>query len=204
MRSRVAVEQRRSSRRHQPSTTIERRSLVMNRSMSETLVGMDVAEVLTILASLEEAGCSFWVTGGWGVDALVGHQTRPHRDLDLAVDAKDEASTVGVLRRSGYRIETDWRPVRVELVAPGLGWVDLHPVVFGSHGHGRQANVGGGHFDYPPDGFAEGMIAGWRLRCVSLEQQRRFHEGYGPRDIDLHDLAFLHRLARGVAPAAKR
>lgn len=174
-------------------------SLEMSSSMSETLVRMDVGEVLAILVSLEEAGCSVWVAGGWGVDALVGHQTRPHRDLDLAVDADDESSAVGVLRRGGYQIETDWRPVRVELGAPGRGWVDLHPVMFGPDGHGRQTDVGGGHFDYPPDGFAEGVIAGRRVRCLSLEQQRRFHEGYEPRDIDLHDLALLRRLSSCVA-----
>ena len=81
----------------------------MSRSMTETLVRMDIGEVLAILVSLEEAGCSVWVAGGWGVDALVGQQTRPHRDLDLAVDANDESSAVGVLRRAGYQIETDWR-----------------------------------------------------------------------------------------------
>jgi lincosamide nucleotidyltransferase A/C/D/E len=179
-------------------------SLVMSRSMSDTLVRMGIAEVLAILVSLEEAGCSVWVAGGWGVDALVGHQTRPHRDLDLAVDANDESSAVAVLRRGGYEIETDWRPVRVELVAPGRGLVDLHPVMFGSDGHGRQADIGGGHFDYPPDGFAEGMIAGRRVRCISLEQQRRFHEGYEPRDIDLHDLALLRRLSSCSIPTVRR
>jgi lincosamide nucleotidyltransferase A/C/D/E len=155
---------------------------------------MDVSEVHAILARLEEAGCSVWVAGGWGVDALVGHQTRPHRDLDLAVDARDESRAVAVLRRDGYRIETDWRPVRVELVTPNRGWVDLHPVVFGVDGHGRQAGLGSGYFEYPPDGFAEGVIAGRRVRCLSAEQQRRFHEGYDPRDIDLHDLAILRGL----------
>jgi lincosamide nucleotidyltransferase A/C/D/E len=170
---------------------------------SETLVRMDVAEVHAVLVSLEEAGCSVWVAGGWGVDALVGHQTRPHRDLDLAVDAGDESSAVGVLRRGGYQIETDWRPVRVELVAPGRGWVDLHPVVFGTDGHGRQADIGGGHFDYPPDGFAEGVIAGRRVPCLSLEQQLRFHDGYKPRDTDRHDLALLHRLSGRVTAGSQ-
>jgi lincosamide nucleotidyltransferase A/C/D/E len=46
-----------------------------------------------VLADLTEAGCSVWVAGGWGVDALVGRQTRLHRDLDLALDARNE--TVG-------------------------------------------------------------------------------------------------------------
>jgi lincosamide nucleotidyltransferase A/C/D/E len=82
----------------------------------------------------------------------------------------------GSLDGSATDSRPDWRPVRVELVAPGRGWVDLHAVVFGSDGHGRQADIGGGHFDYPPDGFAEGMIGGRSVRCVLLEQQRRFHQ----------------------------
>jgi lincosamide nucleotidyltransferase A/C/D/E len=160
---------------------------------------MDAAEVLAVIVSLEAAGCSVWVGGGWGVDALVGHQTRQHRDLDLALDARDESSALGALESRGYRLETDWRPVRVELVAPGRGWVDLHPVVFGTDGHGKQADIGGGHFDYPSDGFDEGLIAGQRVRCLSAEQQQRFHDGYEPRDIDLHDLALMRRLPGRVA-----
>jgi hypothetical protein len=33
------------------------------------------------------------------------------------------------------------------------------------------------------------------VRCLSREQQLRFHDGYEPRDIDLHDVAVLHRLS---------
>ena len=47
---------------------------------------MRLADVVEILSDLRAAGCRVWVAGGWGVDALVGRQTRPHRDLDLAVD----------------------------------------------------------------------------------------------------------------------
>jgi lincosamide nucleotidyltransferase A/C/D/E len=46
--------------------------------------GMDLGEVLGVLGDLANAGCAVWV-GGWGVDALVGRQTRLHRDLDLAL-----------------------------------------------------------------------------------------------------------------------
>jgi hypothetical protein len=85
----------------------------------------------------------FGFAGGWGVDALVGRQTRSHRDLDLALDAGNEAAALRALQRRGYRVETDWRPVRIELVAEGRGWVDVHPVVFDATGHGRQADIGG-------------------------------------------------------------
>jgi hypothetical protein len=41
-------------------------------------------EVVDVLERLDRAGVPVWLDGGWGVDALVGRQTRPHRDLDLA------------------------------------------------------------------------------------------------------------------------
>jgi hypothetical protein len=40
-------------------------------------------EVVDVLERLDRAGVPVWLDGGWGVDALVGRQTRAHRDLDL-------------------------------------------------------------------------------------------------------------------------
>ena len=130
-----------------------------------------------------------------GVDALVGRQTRLHRDLDLALDAGNETVALRVLERRGYRVETDWRPVRVELVAEGRGWVDVHPVVFDATGHGRQADIGGGKFDYPPEAFDQGTLGGMGVPCLSRDMQLRFHTGYQPRAIDLVDLALLETSA---------
>ena len=77
-----------------------------------------LAEVLNVLAVLYALGCRFWLEGGWGVDALVGHQTRPHRDLDVDLEARCEESALAVPAEMGYTVETDWRPNRVELNAP--------------------------------------------------------------------------------------
>lgn len=155
--------------------------------------GMQLVEVLTVLAELRSADCRVWIGGGWGVDALVGRQTRAHRDLDLAVKAEDEPATIRVLERRGYRVETDWRPVRVELTAQEKGWVDLHPVVFDDNGDGRQADFDGRHFDYPAAAFVDGVLDGVKVPCLSRQQQVRFHTGYPPRDVDLHDLCLLER-----------
>ncbi len=158
--------------------------------------GMRLSEVMAVLTDLRGASCDFWVAGGWGVDALVGQQTRPHRDLDLAVDAEHETAAVDALGLLGYTVETDWRPVRVEFVASGRGWVDVHPVVFDRMGHGRQADVSGGNFDYPPEGFTEGTLGGSVVPCLSREQQVRFHCGYEPRPVDVHDLQMLESLGK--------
>lgn len=156
--------------------------------------GMGAADVLAVLDALAQSDCRAWVGGGWGVDALAGRQTRPHRDLDLAIDADHEAAALEALAPLGFAVETDWRPVRVELVAGGSRWVDLHPVVFNSAGNGRQADVDGDHFDYTPECFTSGSIGGRTVPCLSIEQQLRFHTGYEPRDNDRHDLAVLNGL----------
>ena len=155
---------------------------------------MRFADVETVLDSLEAAGVAFWVAGGWGVAALVGVQTREHRDLDLAVDALDLSDCLQTLEAMGYRRETDWLPVRIEYAAPGERWVDVHPVSFDEQGHGRQVDHDGGHFDYPPDGFTRGRLDGRVIPCLSAGQQKLFHSGYEPRSHDLHDLDQLRGL----------
>ena len=153
-------------------------------------------EVLDVLAALEIAGCRCWVGGGWGVDALVGRPTRLHRDLDLALNSEDERRAIEVLQERGYVIETDWRPVRVELVEEGGGRVDLHPVAFDADGHGSQQDLDGGAFAYPPSAFTTGRLGRIAVGCLSIEQQQLFHQGYELRPADLHDLGLLRQLQR--------
>ena len=50
---------------------------------------MTAERVLQILDTLRSAGVTATVDGGWGVDALVGRETRPHEDLDLVVALGD-------------------------------------------------------------------------------------------------------------------
>jgi lincosamide nucleotidyltransferase A/C/D/E len=160
---------------------------------------MDLDQVMTVLRSLDAVGIRYWVAGGWGVDILVGRQTREHRDLDLAVDmtgADDERRALAALAGLGFVVETDWRPTRVELRAPDDQWVDVHPVVFDEHGEGRQADLDGGWFEYPPHALTTAVIGDTVVACLSSAQQLRFHEGYPPRDIDLHDVALLHGIGK--------
>src|SRR5436305_838045 len=157
------------------------------------MTGMPAGEVLAVLDTL--AACGYqrvWLGGGWGVDALVGRQTREHRDVDLALDVTgqpggaDLVEAVIALASRGYAVETDWRPSRLELAAEGSRYVDLHPVVFAGSATGRQANLASLQpFLYPPDGFARGVVGGRIVACLSVEQQLRFHRGYPPRPHDL-------------------
>jgi lincosamide nucleotidyltransferase A/C/D/E len=49
---------------------------------------MTSVDVIDLCATLEVSGVEIWIDGGWGVDALLGEQTRPHRDLDIAIQKK--------------------------------------------------------------------------------------------------------------------
>jgi lincosamide nucleotidyltransferase A/C/D/E len=154
-----------------------------------------LGEVLGVLAALDQARLRWWIAGGWGVDALLGRQTREHRDLDLAVDAAEEGRVVAALAGRGYRIETDQRPARLELAAE-RGWVDLHPVRFGQDGVGHQADLAGGFFHYPATAWRSGVLGGRAVSCLSAGQQLEFRRGYELREVDRHDIRLLRELTR--------
>lgn len=151
------------------------------------------SEVKAVLDALDGAGVRYWVAGGWGVAALIGRQTREHRDLDLLVDAEELDATLGALGRLAYRPETDALPVRIELAAGDGRWVDLHPVVFDDSGNGVQAGPEGTSYRYRADCFTIGTIRGHDVPCLSAARQREARVGDDPREQDLHDLAQLDR-----------
>ena len=157
--------------------------------------GMSVAEVHAVLDALARGGVRVWLEGGWGVDALLGRQTRPHRDLDLDLDARQEPEALAALRGLGYEIETDWRPNRVELAARDRRWVDVHPLAFDAEGNGVQTGLAGERYVYPAGCFTTGTIGGRSVGCLSAAQQVAWHAGYELRDVDVHDLALLRTLA---------
>ena len=39
---------------------------------------------------------------------------------------------LNVLLNLGYKIDTDWKPVRIELYSDELGYLDIHPFVLAS------------------------------------------------------------------------
>lgn len=166
-------------------------------SSSDGRSGMVLAEVFRVLDALSAAKGRFWLEGGWGIDALVGQQTRPHRDVDIELDADGEEAALAVLAELGYDIETDWRPNRVELSSTGLGYVDLHPLLISQDGSARQAALGGGYHHFPRSYFVEGSLGGRVIPCVSIGAQRLFHSGYELRRSDVHDLALLDLLETG-------
>lgn len=160
---------------------------------------MRAEDVLSVLAVLRDANVDIWIGGGWGIDALVGRQTREHRDLDLAHRENQEPAVVAALAAAGFAETLDWRPVRFAVTDPGGREVDLHPLTFAPDGSAVQESLDPGHpFVYPASCFVTGTILASTVPCLSAEQQVYFHQGYEPADHDRHDMAQLRR-AFGIA-----
>jgi lincosamide nucleotidyltransferase A/C/D/E len=159
-------------------------------------------EVLRVMRVLERAGVAAGISGGWGIDALLGRQSRPHGDLDLGIDARSLDSAIAALASVGYAVASDERPARVEMSAT-TGRVDLHPIVWAEDGSGVQTGFDGEQFEYPAGSLgARGVIDGGTVACATPDLQLAFHSHYAPRDHDRRDMAALaERFGLTLPPA---
>src|SRR5438874_707818 len=71
--------------------------------------GRDVAELYQVL--LHE-GVQVWVDGGWGVDALLERQTRPHKDFDAIASFDDLPVLAAVLADRAFALKVIWEENR--------------------------------------------------------------------------------------------
>lgn len=152
---------------------------------------MTAETVLELLALFESEGIEVWIDGGWGVDALVGRQTRPHEDLDLVVELDHAPRIRAALGAQGFGPEEEELPVRFVMAHPRRGRIDFHTVRFDEDGGGVQPQPGGGSFRYPLEGFTTGRILERPVRCISARIQLLCHLGYEPKEKDVHDVLLL-------------
>ena len=156
---------------------------------------MDQAAALAALDCLEDQAITTWIDGGWGIDALLGEQTRPHDDLDLVVEQGSLVAAQSALRALGYRHDSTIEPglpARLVLRDSERRQIDFHPVVLDADGNGWQLLGDGTWCSYPSEGLTgRGLIGGRSVRCLTPELQLRHHLGYAPGDNDRHDLRLL-------------
>lgn len=153
-------------------------------------------DLITIIAILEKANITYWIDGGWGIDILAGKQTRPHRDIDIDFDARYTEKLLAILADYGYVVDTDWRPVRIELYSERSGYLDIHPFILNEDGTSKQANLEGGYYEFEADYFGFGAFKGTLIPCISAKGQKVFHTGYELREVDHLDLEIIERLLK--------
>lgn len=151
--------------------------------------------MLTVIRLLEHTGITYWLDGGWGVDVLAGKQTREHRDIDINFDAQCTEKLLNLLLQYGYEIDTDWKPVRIELYSEKYGYLDIHPFVLNMDGTAKQADLEGGWYEFEKDYFGSAVFEGKNIPCISVKGQKVFHSGYELREKDKHDILILENLS---------
>lgn len=168
---------------------------------------MLASDVISLYRSFAAAGAPVWVMGGWGVDALLGRQTRPHHDLDVLVDVRDLERLRRCLIGLGFTLRYTWDDevmwVREDTWSSPLE----QPTAFVyGHADGREVDV---HVvRASPNGSVEtlwkvpyaftaeglsgtGIVDGHEVRCLSREMQRQAHSGYELPAHHLQDLRLL-------------
>ena len=63
---------------------------------------LSARDAVALYELLREYGVRCWLIGGWGVDALLGQQTRPHKDLDVLVRRQDLPRLRQLCREHGF------------------------------------------------------------------------------------------------------
>lgn len=174
---------------------------------------MEAQDVRELYTALMQHGVRLWLDGGWGIDALLGQQTRSHKDLDALVAFADLPTMMTVLSQRGWRLKQVWSENRwvrhtkpVLLIGRGEAGevatafvlrdergreLDFHVLHAGEDGGGTPAWEADLTF-WPDDLSGQGVVAGMPVRCLSAAMQMRTHTGYTLQDKDLQDLRALH------------
>lgn len=149
---------------------------------------MSAADLLELLLLFEQNQIELIIDGGWAVDALLGEQTRPHEDLDIAMPHRFVPLARALLEARGYTDvpRTDTRDCNFV-----LGDLQGHLVDFHTYTFDEQGNLIFG-LPYPPESLTgHGSILGHPVRCITPEQLVQFHTAYAFDENDYRDVKAL-------------
>ncbi len=165
---------------------------------------VSIEDVIRIYQNLLTNDIQVWLTGGWGIDALLGEQTRPHKDLDLIVQLKDIVRIRELLSHDGYGLKEIWSENRWVLDPNGVETataivlqdaegreVDLHAMTLNDEGQGIPAWYAEGFIFSRQDLAGRGTIAGIEVHCLTPEMQILTHRGYVLPEEHQRDLELL-------------
>jgi lincosamide nucleotidyltransferase A/C/D/E len=156
--------------------------------MGKAAPEMTATDVVEFVKLLYENQIDVVIDGGWGVDALLGKQTRPHADLDIAVEHKDVPKIRTLLEARNYRDvhRDDTRDCNFV-----LGDEDGHLIDFHSYTFDPEGKIIFG-VPYPYDSLqGGGSINGFPVHCITPEWMVKFHAGYKLDENDYHDVRLL-------------
>jgi lincosamide nucleotidyltransferase A/C/D/E len=149
---------------------------------------MDARSAAELLRFLEQNNFEIYVDGGWAVDALVGEQTRPHDDLDIAMPHGQVPRLRELLATRGFQEQPrdDSWECNFVLADDEGHRLDVHSYTLDAAGN----NVYG--VPYAAEHLTgNGVIDGHPVHAIAPEWLVRFHCGYEPDENDNHDVRLL-------------
>ncbi len=155
-------------------------------------------DVLRVLDALHLAEVAPIIEGGWGIDALVGRQSRVHNDLDLSVAADELNEAIHVLDVLGYSAVSTHTPGWMRASTADGRSVELQPLTNDLHQHlegGREFRYDRDHLD------GRGFIVGRPVRCLNIEAHILNNAGPEPSERAYADLHLLADAAGARLPA---
>ena len=149
---------------------------------------MPAATVLEIVQLLNTQGIEVILDGGWAVDALLGYQSRPHEDLDLAVFHKDVPAIRSLLESEGFSVVPRNDSWECNFVYGNvLGHlVDIHSCSFDE----EKNHIFGVKYSWEAL-QGQGEILSTQVRCVPPKILVDYHTGYTLDENDFHDVKLL-------------
>ena len=147
-------------------------------------------DAIDLINLAESLGITVFLDGGWGVDALLGRQTREHQDIDLFVEETQAARFIRALHQQGFKERTEAysTPQHIVFADADGRTVDLHLFTYTSDGE----IVFEGE-TYPADTFSgEGCIGEKKVSCIP---RRR-------RSLSIQDTFSMKTMSKTCLPCA--
>jgi len=161
--------------------------------MSQPTIEMTPDDVIEILTLLDANGIDAWLDGGWNIDALLGEQTRPHKDIDLVLALADVSGMRTLLRGLHFDLVRGGPPTNFVLADKNTREIDVHPVTWDEQGNGIYRMENGEDWCYLAAGFTgRGVILGQTVKCLTPEVAMLCRTDYEWAQKDFADTAALH------------
>lgn len=150
---------------------------------------VNITDVKQILQFAIDAEIKVFLDGGWGVDALLGYQSRAHNDIDIFVEKNDYQNFIEIMKANGfYEIKMEYTTLNHTV------WEDLKNRIIDLHCF-EYTDEGEILYDgdcFPVETFSgKGRIEEIEVSCIEPYSQVMFHLGYEFDENDAHDVKLL-------------
>ena len=154
---------------------------------------MPAEDVLELYDLFENNKIKVWINGGCGVDALLGEQTRSHKDVDIVIQKKHVTKLRKLLESKEYKeIKLDIARPHNFVYGDTKGHeIDIHVIKLDDKGNGIYGPAKNNEMFPASSLTGTGTINKHKVRCLTAEFEVESHKGYKFSEKDFKDVSAL-------------